>query len=200
MTRDAAAFERLYRDNGDPWDYETSAYEADKYRRCLHLLPRERYRNALEIGCSIGVMSAGIALRCDHLLGIDFAPTAIDRARRRGITNATFEVGAVPEDWPSGTWDLIVLSEVLYYLEPVALESTIACVARDLADDGDCLVVGYTGPTETRLTARQVSGRLVDALTTARPKHRLYQCQGSSWIATAFSSRPDQSPAGGADK
>ncbi|MFN0262242.1 class I SAM-dependent DNA methyltransferase [Tepidamorphus sp. 3E244] len=193
MTRDAASFDRLYRENPDPWDYETSAYEADKYARCLSLLPRARYGRVLEVGCSIGVMSAQIARRSDALLGLDFAPTAIEVARARHIPNARFEVAAVPQDWPSGQWDLIVLSEVLYYLEDDALARTIACVGRDLAPDGDCLVAGYTGETETRLTARDVETRLVGALSETRPNHSIKRCEGDTWIAALFSSRPAHS-------
>lgn len=193
MTRDAASFDALYRDKGDPWDYETSAYEAEKYRRCLALLPRERYRHGLEIGSSIGVMSALLAQRCETLLGLDFAPTAVATARQRGIANARFEVGAVPEDWPEGMWDLIVLSEVLYYLpSEAALERTLACVERGLAPAGDCLVVGYTGTTETRLDAVEVGERLLAALSAARPQHRVLRDAGSAWVAAVFSTDKNQ--------
>tara|TARA_R110002020_G_scaffold26514_33_gene86058 strand:- start:1708 stop:2298 length:591 start_codon:yes stop_codon:yes gene_type:complete len=193
MTRDAASFDRLYRDRRDPWDYETSAYEADKYLRCLNLLPRRRFGCALEVGCSIGVMSEAIAARCVSLLAIDFAPTAIVRARERGIANARFRVAGVPQDWPRGPWDLIVLSEVLYYLDIDALERTIALVTRDLAPGGSCLVAGYTGQTETRLTAAETQDRLLDSLATARPRHRIRHRRGSTWIAAVFDCRAGQS-------
>ncbi|MFN0263974.1 class I SAM-dependent DNA methyltransferase [Tepidamorphus sp. 3E244] len=193
MTRDAASFDHLYRENPDPWGYETSAYEADKYARCLALLPRARYGRVLEVGCSIGVMSAQIAHRSETLLGLDFAPTAIERARARHISNARFEVAAVPQDWPEGPWDLIVLSEVLYYLEEEALACTIACVVRDLSPGGDCLVAGYTGDTQTTLTASDVEHQLLTALREARPEHAITRCAGDTWIATLFSSRTGHS-------
>ena len=190
MTRDAASFDRLYQENSDPWDYETSAYEADKYRRCLELLTRARYGRALELGCSIGVMSESIAARCDILLGLDFAPTAVARARERGIANARFEVGSVPEDWPAGSWDLIVVSEVLYYLEDAALDEAIACIVQSLAWHGDCLFAGYSGETETEITAREAGERLIRALSAARPNGMVHSIAGPSWLASVFSSRP----------
>ncbi len=195
MTRDAASFERLYRARRDPWDYETSPYEADKYRRCIDLLPRDRYGRGLEVGCSIGVMSALISARCGLLLGLDAAPTAVARARARGFANALFEVGEVPRDWPDGQWDLIVLSEVLYYLTPEALEATIDAVRRSLAPGGTCLVAGYLGPTDTRLTARQVEARLLDRLGAEWPGHHLRRDSDASWIAASLT-RP-QSPSAG---
>ncbi|MFC4671664.1 class I SAM-dependent DNA methyltransferase [Seohaeicola nanhaiensis] len=187
MTRDAASFDALYRDAPDPWNYETSAYEAEKYRRCLALLPRVRYARGLEVGCSIGVMSAEIAARCDSLLALDFAPTAVERARARGIANARFEVAEIPRDWPSGRWDLIVLSEVLYYLAPDVLEAALDCVSGSLAPGGSCLIAGYTGPTETVLTAREVEDRLLRRLAKARPRHEVFRDQGETWIAAVFS-------------
>lgn len=194
MTRDAASFERLYRAQADPWDYETSAYEADKYRRCLGLLPHESYGRGLEVGCSIGVMSALIARRCDTLLGLDLAPTAIARAQGRGIQNATFKVGAVPQDWPGGQWNLIVLSEVLYYLTPPALEATIDLAACSLAPRGTCLVAGYLGPTETELTAPEVETRLLDRLRDRWPDHALARDGAPSWTATSFTRAQGPSP------
>ena len=193
MTRDAASFEQLYRDLVDPWDYETSAYEADKYQRSLQLLPRSRYGRGLEVGCSIGVMSTSIARRCDCLLGIDFAPTAINRAKAREVENARFEVASVPEGWPPGSWDLIVLSEVLYYLEPDALNRTSECVGRGLAPDGDCLSVSYTGPTETLLTSEEAGDRLLETVKRDREHHEIFSTSGPSWVATVFSSRHSKS-------
>lgn len=186
MSRDAASFDRLYRETTDPWDYETSPYEAEKYARCLALLPPRRFGRALEVGCSIGVMSEAIARRCDSLLGIDFAPTAVERARTRRIPGARFEVAAVPEGWPEGHWDLIVLSEVLYYLPATGLDAVLCRVVDSLAPDGVCLVAGYLGPTETTLGAREVETRLLAALSADRPHHDIRRDAGTSWIAAAF--------------
>jgi predicted TPR repeat methyltransferase len=186
MSRDSASFDRLYRETADPWNYETSAYEADKYARCLALLPPRRFTRALEVGCSIGVMSEAIAPRCDSLLGLDFAPTAVERARARLIPSAKFEVASVPEGWPQGYWDLIVLSEVLYYLSPTGLDKVIRRVADSLAPDGVCLVAGYLGPTETTLGAREVEFRLLAALSADRPDHDIRREAETTWIAAAF--------------
>lgn len=189
MTRDASSFDALYQDTPDPWNYETSAYEAEKYRRCLALLQRKNYKRGLEVGCSIGVMSAAIAARCDSLLAIDFAPTAVARARARGIANARFEVAEIPAQWPAGRRDLIVLSEVLYYLDPVVLDPALDAISASLAPGGSCLVAGYIGPTETKLTAPDVQERLLQRLAAARPRHAIYIDRGETWIAAVFECR-----------
>ena len=56
-----AYFDRKYAFDPDPWGFATSAYEADKYRATLAALPRARYRRALEVGCSIGVLTERLA-------------------------------------------------------------------------------------------------------------------------------------------
>jgi len=186
MTRDAASFDRLYREDPDPWDYETSAYEADKYLRCLDLLPRKQYRDALDVGCSTGMFTSFIAARCEHLVGLDFAPTALSRARQRCIPNACFLYANIPRDWPRGVWDLIIVSEVLYYLEPNDLRLVADLIAASLAPKGVCLIVGYTGSTDTVLSAQGVESYLLKRLALAFPLHNLRRDNSSMWVAAGF--------------
>ena len=54
-------FDRMYAESDDPWRFETSEYERRKYAATLAALPRARYENALEIGCSIGVLTGGFS-------------------------------------------------------------------------------------------------------------------------------------------
>lgn len=54
-------FDDLYQAKADPWGFETSEYEANKYAATLAALPNARYRSAFEIGGSIGVLTAKLA-------------------------------------------------------------------------------------------------------------------------------------------
>ena len=76
-------FDDVYRAKADPWNFQSSPYEAAKYAATLAALPRPLYRNALEIGCSIGVLTAQLAARCEQLLSIDVSEQALDQARER---------------------------------------------------------------------------------------------------------------------
>ena len=78
-----AYFDRIYQRNEDPWEFETSEYEAGKYEQTLAALDRPRYARALEVGCSIGVLTAQLAARADSLLGVDVSEKALDVARKR---------------------------------------------------------------------------------------------------------------------
>ncbi len=102
VTRDY--FDRLYHESDDPWNLESSDYEAKKYEASLRALPRERYENALEIGCSIGVFTARLAPRCGKLLCLDTADVALKKAKHRCLQfpHVRFERMSVPTAYPDG--------------------------------------------------------------------------------------------------
>ena len=148
-----AYFDALYDRDPDPWGFETSDFERGKYHATLAALPRPRYRFGLEVGCSIGVLTAELAQRCDRLLGIDVAEAPLARARVRlqHQPNVRFACRAFPgevqSETPQDGFDLIMLSEVLYYIDPAAL-ARAARVTRAVAAAGaDILLVHGLGPT-----------------------------------------------------
>ena len=107
-------FDRLYAEVADPWNYEGSGYERRKYTATLAALPRRKYRRGLEVGCSIGVLTHMLAMRCRMLLALDASAISLERARRRcgGARGVHFQRVRAPREWPSTRFDLIVLSEV----------------------------------------------------------------------------------------
>ena len=118
MSDAANHFEGLYRANPDPWNYQSSPYEAEKYAATLNALTRPHYGTIIEPGCSIGVLSIRLAQRCNQLVAMDFSPLAIAQAeqRLRPFAGATATVGRVPQDWPKARFDLFIMSELIYYL------------------------------------------------------------------------------------
>ena len=154
-------FDDVYAAKDDPWDFATSEYEAGKYRETLATLPRERYQNALEIGCSIGVQTAMLAERCDHLLGVDISERALEQARRRcaGFPNVRLERFAIPGEFPEGSFDLIVLSEVGYYFSLPDLERVAGRITGRATEDCHLLLVHFLPTVEDYpLTGDQVHG------------------------------------------
>ena len=141
-------FDRMYEDP-DPWGYETSWYEQRKYAVTVASLPRPRYRRAFEPGCSIGVLSALLADRCEELVAADFHRPSAERARRRlaGQPGVSVEDLAVPGSWPGGTFDLIVLSEVAYYLGDPDHDLLVDRVAASTEPGGDVVLVHWRGTT-----------------------------------------------------
>lgn len=157
-----AVFERLYETDPDPWGFESSDYERAKYAETLAALDGRRFRFVLELGCSIGVMTAALAPCCDRLLGIDIAETALARARERcaGIDHVAFQRAWLPDrfpDLPEGSCDLVLISELLYFLSPEDNARLAEQVMRVLAPGGLVLLVNWTGETNTPCTGDQAA-------------------------------------------
>jgi predicted TPR repeat methyltransferase len=139
-------FEDLYQANPDPWDFETSDYEAQKYQTTIKALPKSRYRNALEVGGSIGVLTALLAQRCDSLLSIDVSQIAQQKAiaRCQDLPQVRFKIAQVPQDYPDEMFDLTLLSEVGYYLSWDDLKKTQQLIIEHLDVGGHLLLVHWT--------------------------------------------------------
>ncbi|MBV8886448.1 MAG: methyltransferase domain-containing protein [Chroococcidiopsidaceae cyanobacterium CP_BM_RX_35] len=139
-------FDNLYRGNPDPWKFETSDYEANKYAATLAALPKEHYRNAFEIGGSIGVLTARFAERCDSLLSVDVSEIAQNQAIKRcqALPHVRFQIMRVPEQYPDELFDLTLVSEVGYYWSWEDLKKAQRCIIEHLKVGGHLLLVHWT--------------------------------------------------------
>ncbi len=149
MTLPASYFEQLYAARADPWQFTTRWYEKRKYAQMVAALRRPTYRSAFEPGCSIGVLTEALAPRCDALLAADISAGALDSARQRLADHP--HVTVIPwtlPDWPAGPFDLILLSEVAYYLDPADLSSLLAAAVESLEPEGDLVAVHWRHPVE----------------------------------------------------
>lgn len=146
-TADLQRFERLYRENPDPWSYRISSYEQQKYAATLAALPRRSHGLTLEVGCSIGVFTRLLAARCQHVVAVDFSLSALELAGREltGVSNVDLLRAGFPEETPPGSWDLIICSEVLYYLQRPALEEAISWIKAQLSFGASVLAVSWRG-------------------------------------------------------
>jgi len=160
-------FEHLYRSDPDPWGFATSDYEREKYAATLAALPRQRFARGFEVGCSIGVLTRQLAGRCDTLVAVDVAETALAQARERsaGLDGVQIARMAVPGEWPEGRFDLVLFSEVLYYLGPSGGTNGIAEAARRtlacLQPGGAVLLVNWRGPTDGACSGEEAADRFI---------------------------------------
>ncbi|MCS4236876.1 class I SAM-dependent methyltransferase [Stenotrophomonas sp. BIGb0135] len=151
-------FQKLYQ-QPDPFHYRSRWYEARKRALTLACLPRLRYASAWELGCSNGVLTAALAARCDALLGTDISAEALAEAAisTQAWPGVTLQRADHPGDWPPGRFDLIVVSEVGYYLDTTALALMARQLHASLADDGLLLACHWRHPfDEARTTTPQV--------------------------------------------
>lgn len=134
-------FEGLFASSEDPWAFKTRWYEARKRALTLASLPASRYGRAYEPGCANGELSAALAERCDELLISDGAVNALELAARRvaPLQNVTVVKSWLPDEWPAGSFDLIVLSELGYYLDTPSLAVVAHKTANSLRPGGTIL-------------------------------------------------------------
>ncbi|CAM3804913.1 bifunctional PIG-L family deacetylase/class I SAM-dependent methyltransferase [Mucilaginibacter galii] len=145
-TLSADYFQSLYQQTRDPWNFEASDYERQKYQTTLDFLPDSPYPNALEIGCSIGVLTSMLRTKCSHLLSIDISDTALQVAKERlkDYLEVEFEVRAIPHNFPDGNYDLVVMSEVGYYLSMPDLLLAKDKIVNSLVQGGTLILVHWT--------------------------------------------------------
>ncbi|MET7801911.1 class I SAM-dependent methyltransferase [Streptomyces decoyicus] len=153
MSTPASYFETMYRRSPDPWHLAERWYEHRKYDLTLAALPQPRYRRAFEPACSVGELTLRLAERCDALLACDRVASAADTAARRtaGQPHVTVEQRTLPEQWPDGTFDLIVLSELLYYFDAAALDDLLRRAVAALEPGGTLITVHWNHPVNEHL-------------------------------------------------
>lgn len=144
-------FEKLYAESSDPWEFATSEYERRKYEQTLAVLQGRRFKRALEVGASIGVFTEMLAPYCDELLAVDASERAVTLARERlsGREKVRVEQRTLPEEMPGGSFDLIVASEVLYYLPQETVLLALRRFEEELAPGGTLLAVHWRKETRT---------------------------------------------------
>lgn len=166
MSHRAKRFDGIYAANIDPWGFRTAAYERDKYRATLAVLPRPIYQLGVEAGCSIGELTRLLAARCQKLIGIDVSRIALEEAMRRNAASAhvRFIEGELPMAWPDVRPDLIILSEMLYFLSAAEIVDLAHRIEMNWQNKSHCLLVNYLGDTRQILQGREAADIFVHAL------------------------------------
>jgi hypothetical protein len=102
---------------------------------------------------------------CDHILGADCSPKAIDLARQKHARhNIDFAVMRAPEALPWGQrFDLIVLSEVLYFFSPRDLGAVADYVSSAANPAASIVLVNFLGPTEHAASGDQAAAGFIAA-------------------------------------
>jgi trans-aconitate methyltransferase len=142
-----SAFEARYRADPDPWRTLTDPYESHKRERTLAACGEGPFASACDLGAGTGILAAALAPRCERLLALDGAPTAVAEAERRlaPFPHATARTAQLPDDLPAGPFDLVVASEILYYLDGPDFHTTLTWITTTLLPGGRVVAVHWTG-------------------------------------------------------
>ncbi|MGK5034078.1 class I SAM-dependent DNA methyltransferase [Janthinobacterium sp. LB3P118] len=156
-------FEQLYRQDGDPWLVRQRWYEERKRALLLASLPQQHYRHAFEPGCGNGELTVALAQRCDRVLAADLSAEALRLAGQRLLdagqdAHVTLAHHRLPQDWPrilpgADKFDLIVLSEIAYYLSPEELARVVEHSIASLAPGGSIVLCHWRAPFAQRIVS-----------------------------------------------
>jgi cyclopropane fatty-acyl-phospholipid synthase-like methyltransferase len=174
----------LYESNPDPWGFTDDPYERAKYQHSIEALGNpNRFLAGLEVGCSIGVLTHLLGPRCETLLGVDLLDQPLRLAAERCADQpwVSFRRMQVPDEWPNQRFDLIVLSEVLYFLSPEDIDRLVHRVTSSLLPGARVLLVNWLGESDDPMTGDAAAERFIttgasDLTVTEqarRPRYRL---------------------------
>lgn len=186
-TEAAAIFDGLYRQRPDPWNYLDSSYELRKRAVTLASLPADHYDYAIEAGCSIGVLTADLAARCSRVLGLDASEVALEMARHRlsGEKNVELLRADLPKDWPytvRGHPDLVVVSEIGYFLTDAELRVLLGRIESTLRPGGHMLLCHWLQPVQ----GWELDGEAVHDAAAALGWRRLVTHRESDFLLEVF--------------
>lgn len=113
-------FEDIHSAGHEPWSFSERGVETLRHERLTDLVSSLAPRRLLDLGCSLGQMTARLATLPTNVYAMDVSPTAVRRARERLRDAAAVPVpGFVSGDatqLPFGaqTFDVILASDGLY--------------------------------------------------------------------------------------
>lgn len=160
-------FDGLYAGADDPYGTRERWYERRKRALLLASLPRERFRRCYEPGCGSAELTRELAMRCDSVLATDFSAQALctARARTAGLAQVQLAQHRLPRDWPRGErFDLVVLSEVGYFLPAAAMQEVAQHCAASLDADGVLVACDWRAPFAQRACSTQEVHALLGAI------------------------------------
>jgi trans-aconitate methyltransferase len=144
----AEYFRQLYAGDADPWRLRERWYEQRKRNLLLAALPQPRYARAFEPGCATGALTELLARRCDLLVAAEAEPAPLEQAGNAlaDLGGVTLVRGRIPGWWPDGDFDLVVLSELLYYFAPADLDAVLDRAVASLRPGGTLAAVHWRHP------------------------------------------------------
>ncbi|MFD2236166.1 class I SAM-dependent methyltransferase [Aureimonas populi] len=187
---DAHGFEAKFARDPDPWNYAASPFEAHKRRMLLRACGPSLHGRTLELACANGETTKVLAKRSLRVLGVDASGSALAEARRRlaGNPRVTLRQALLPAQMPRGPFDLVVVSELLYYLPARQAHAAIRAILHATAPGGRIVllhhVVDFDDAAQKPWVAQQ---RGIRAL--ARKGRLAAQARGKGFHMAAFVKR-----------
>jgi SAM-dependent methyltransferase len=169
--RDPEYFERLYTESEDPYGFDRNDYEQLKFERLLQLCGDHRFERALEIGCALGTFTEMLAPQCRQLVATDISAVAVKAASERlaGAPGVSCEVWNLPGELPPGEFDLIIVSDVLYFWTTSDLRTAVQWFEEALTPGGVLIAAHYLPYFGVMLTGEEAHDFLEQTTTLEHP-------------------------------
>lgn len=162
MSISLTELEQKYWESADPWQFRTSPYEQEKFTATREALSRETYESAVELGCGNGALAEYLTPLCANYVGIDGVERAVIAAQQ-AVPEARFVQCMFPCSLPAGEHDLIILSEILYFLDEADI-GKLACQIAQNWPRAEIICVTYLGETAHVLQGEEAFDAFVRAL------------------------------------
>ncbi len=107
----------------------------------------------LDLGCGTSANLPLIPGAYLHYHGVDISRKAIKRARSLGRADTSYETADILHYKPRQSYDVIVLSEVLYYLPTTKIAGFLRRLSSCLTPDGVIIIQVWAGAENPGLTA-----------------------------------------------
>jgi SAM-dependent methyltransferase len=139
-----AHHEKRYQAEPEPWAYSDRAIEMLRHDWVAATVADLAPKRVLDLGCSVGQLTARLAALPVELHAMDVAPSAVPRARMRvrerpAAARVAFACGSATElPFATGSFDVVVASDGIYSwdLSPAARARALRELRRVVADDG----------------------------------------------------------------
>jgi peptidoglycan/xylan/chitin deacetylase (PgdA/CDA1 family)/SAM-dependent methyltransferase len=162
--------------NKDPWNY-TSDYEQTKYKYTIEMLSELNIITAVELGCAEGHFTEKLAPRVSKLLAVDISERALVRAQERcvNLPNVCFAQHDIGKGVPEGKFDLMVCSEILYYLRDRYALQLFAKKAVKAMNIGGYLILTHANMvsddrTQTGFDFNEIGAKFIGEIFSSKPE------------------------------
>jgi ubiquinone/menaquinone biosynthesis C-methylase UbiE len=138
-------FEQLYRNEADPWNIGDAL--SPRYDRYFELTKPYARGAILDIGSGMGAFLARFHGLADSYDGIDISSAAVEKGRQR-FPFITFHAASASElddvtSLKDRSFDLIICSDVIYYLSDAHKNVLLDWIDRHLKADGIALIAAW---------------------------------------------------------
>lgn len=185
----ARKMERVFARGADPYRYRAAPYERARLDAMAAACGGRRWRRALEVGCAEGAFTERLLPLCESVTALDVSPSALARARA-AAPGADFRLADARSWEPPARFDLVVLAEVVYYMDKPLVRDEFErffARARGWVDPGGRLVLAHAFASPEEREIRRGYRERFEAAGFVLKEERVVEGPGSGGVACLLS-------------